>query len=38
MTLEERMILGIKKILRILAESCKWADEVVPNMPYDPTI
>lgn len=25
-------------LYKLLAESCKWADEVVPNMPYDPTI
>jgi ethanolamine-phosphate cytidylyltransferase len=29
MNLEERLI---------LAESCKWADEVIPNVPYDPTL
>lgn len=29
MNLEERLL---------LAQSCKWADEVVANVPYDPTI
>lgn len=29
MSLEERLM---------LATSCKWCDEVVANVPYDPTI
>ena len=38
MTLEERIMLGNLIIKFILAKSCKWADEIVADVPYDPTI